>query len=75
MARKPPTKSIDITAKMEACFDLVEIGRELAIQGFMLRGMNRRQAKEARYRQERDQFLRNWEPRFSAAFPDLKVWG
>lgn len=68
-------KPIDITKAMEACFGLVEIGRSLAIQGFMLRGMTRRQAKEALHRQEVDQFLRNIEPRFSAALPSVKVWG
>lgn len=68
-------KPIDITKAMEACLGLVEIGRELSVQGFMLRGMTRPQAKEALYRQNRKDFLRNWETRFSAAFPRLKVWG
>lgn len=71
MKRKP----INITREMEVCFGLVEIGRELSVQGFMLRGMTRREAKEALYHQELDQFTRNWEPRFSAAFPGVKVWG
>lgn len=71
MKRKP----IDVTKEMEACFDLVEIGREFATQGFMLRGMTRAQARDTLYRENRDQFIRNWEPRFSAAFPELKVWG
>lgn len=66
---------MDITKEMNDCFDLVEIGLEFSIQGFMLRGMTRSQAKEALYRQNRDQFIRNWEPRFSSAFPDLGVWG
>ena len=68
-------KPIDITKELEACFGLVEIGLAFAIQGFMARGMTRREAREALYRQARFQFMKNWETRFSAAFPDLKVWG
>jgi hypothetical protein len=68
-------KPIDITKQMEACFGLIEIGREFSIQGFMLRGMTRSQAKEALYKQNRANFINKWETRFSSAFPELKVWG
>lgn len=66
---------LDISIEMEALFGLVEIGRELAIQGFMYMGMTRVEAEDALYEQEMNEFVRKEEPPFSAAFPEATIWG
>lgn len=76
MAPSPGRGSpLDITAEMDAYFGLVEIGRELAIQGLMHDGLSRDQAQSEWARLERVQFARREDPPFSARFPAAGLWG
>lgn len=78
-AKKAPRdgsgKPLDITAEMDAYFGLVEIGRELAIQGLMHDGLSRSRAEKEWARLQRRDFARREEPPFSRRFPKARIWG
>ena len=65
---------IDITPQMNEYFGLVEIGRELAIQGLMHDGLTREQAERERARTLREEFERRERPPFSLRFPQAGIW-
>lgn len=54
--------ALDLTAEIDACFGLVAIGRELAVQGLMHDGFSREDAEMEWARLEREQFLRREAP-------------
>ena len=66
---------IDISNEMEAYFGLVQIGRELAIQGLIHDGLSRARAEKEWARLERAEFARRENPPFSQRFPKARIWG
>ena len=74
-ARSRSGKPLDITAEMDAYFGLVEVGRELAIQGLMHDGLSRFRAEKEWARLQRREFARREEPPFSRHFPKARIWG
>jgi len=74
MKSKERTGPIDITREMEAYFGLVEIGRELGIQGLMHDGLSRSEAERKWARRQREAFLRREDPPFSGRFPEAGLW-
>jgi hypothetical protein len=69
--RAPPA---DITAAMDAYFGLVEIGRELRLQGLMHDGLSRAEAERKLEQERRVDFARREEPPFSRRFPQAGLW-
>lgn len=66
---------IDITAAMDAYFGIVEIGRELSIQGLMFDGLPRGEAEKELARRELKRFKHREDAPFSTRFQKARIWG
>jgi hypothetical protein len=74
VSESPDGSPIDVQARMDSFFGIVDLCREVQIGALESRGMSRSQAEAEWRRLRREAFINRDRPPFSRRFPKAGIW-